>query len=54
MTDHFDILIRNARLRGRSESILDIGIANGCIISLEENLAGDAEQLIDEIGRAHV
>src|SRR5688500_270095 len=50
MTDHFDILIRNARLRGRSESILDIGIANGRIISLEENLARDAEQLIDAQG----
>src|SRR5688572_31911501 len=50
MTDHFDILIRNARLRGRSESLLDIGIVNGRIISLEENLAGDAEQLIDAQG----
>jgi cytosine/creatinine deaminase len=50
MTDHFDILIRNARLRGRSESILDIGMANGRIISLEENLAGDAEQWIDAQG----
>src|SRR5687768_2123083 len=50
MTDHFDILIRNASLRGRSESILDIGIANGRIISLEENLARDAEHLIDAQG----
>ncbi|MDQ3007734.1 MAG: amidohydrolase family protein [Chloroflexota bacterium] len=50
MTDHFDILIRNARMRGRSESLLDIGIANGRIISIEENLAGDAEQLIDAQG----
>jgi cytosine/creatinine deaminase len=50
MTAHFDILIRNARLRGSSESLLDIGIANGHIISLEENLAGDAEQLIDAQG----
>ena len=50
MTDHFDILIKNTRLRGRSESLLDIGIANGRIISLKENLAGDAEQLIDAQG----
>ena len=49
-TNPFDILIRNARLRGRSESLLDIGIANGRVISLEENLAGDAEQLIDAQG----
>ena len=50
MTDHFDILIRNARLRGKSESLLDIGIANARIISLEENLAGDAKQVIDAHG----
>ena len=50
MTDHFDILIRNTRLRGRSESLHDIGIANGRIISIEENLAGDAEKLIDAQG----
>jgi cytosine/creatinine deaminase len=50
MKDHFDILIKNARLRGRSESLVDIGIANGRIISLEENLAVDAEQLIDAQG----
>ncbi len=37
-------------MRGRSESLLDIGIANGRIISIEENLAGDAEQLIDAQG----
>ena len=50
MSDHFEILIKNARLRGRSESILDIGIASGRVISLEENLAGDAEQVIDAEG----
>ena len=50
MTNLFDILIRNARLRGRSKSLVDIGIANGRIISLEENLTGDAKQLIDAQG----
>jgi cytosine/adenosine deaminase-related metal-dependent hydrolase len=49
-TNPFDILIRNASLRGSSESLVDIGIANGVVISLEENLAGDAEQLIDAQG----
>ena len=49
-TNPFDILIRNASLRGSSESLVDIGIANGGVISLEENLAGDAEQLIDAQG----
>ena len=37
-------------MRDRSESLFDIGIANGRIVSLEENLAGDAEQLIDAQG----
>src|SRR5688572_29616225 len=50
MTDHFDILIRNARLRGPSESHVDISITNGRIVSLEENLSGDAEQVIDAQG----
>ena len=50
MTDQFDILIKNARLRGKPESLVDIGIANGHVVSLEENLAGDAEQVIDAEG----
>src|SRR5215207_1194977 len=50
MSDHFEIIIKNARLHGRSESLLDIGIANGRIIALEENLARDAEQVIDAEG----
>jgi cytosine deaminase len=50
MSDHFEILIKNASLRGRSESLIDIGIANGRVISLEENLAGDAKQVIDAQG----
>ena len=50
MSDHFEILIKDARLRGRSESIFDIGIASGRVIALEENLAGDAEQVIDAEG----
>lgn len=47
MKHHYDILIKNARLRGKPESLVDIGIANGQIVSLEENLAGEAELLID-------
>ena len=47
MSHHFEILIKNASLRGRSESIFDIGIASERVIALEENLAGDAEQVID-------
>ena len=47
MTDEFDILIKRARLRGRPEVLVDIGIANGRILALEENLAGDGRILID-------
>ncbi|MEO5887010.1 MAG: hypothetical protein ABIQ77_05035 [Anaerolineales bacterium] len=50
MTDQFEILIKNARLRGRSESLLDIGIASGRVVSLEENLTGDAKQVINAQG----
>jgi len=50
MTHHFEILIKHARLRGKPDSLFDIGIANRRIVSLEENLAGDAEILIDAQG----
>jgi len=50
MTNPFEILIKNASLRGRSESLFDIGIASGLIVSLEENLPEDAEQVIDAQG----
>ncbi len=50
MTDHFDILIKRARLRGKPESLVDIGIANGRVVSLEENLAGEAKSVIDAQG----
>jgi cytosine/creatinine deaminase len=43
MGNQFDILIRRARLRSRPESLVDIGIIDGRILSMEENLAGDAE-----------
>lgn len=50
MTNQFDILIKQARLRGRLESLVDIGIFGGRISSLEENLAGEAEILIEAQG----
>jgi cytosine deaminase len=50
MPNRFDILIKRARLRGRPESLLDIGIAEGRIVSLEENLIGDAAASIDSEG----
>jgi len=50
MTNQFDILIKRARLRGKPDSFVDIGIAGGQIVSLEGNLAGDAGMLIDAQG----
>jgi cytosine deaminase len=49
MASQFDILIRAARLR-RQESLADIGIANGAIQAIEENLAADATRVIDAEG----
>jgi cytosine deaminase len=49
MTQSFDILIRNAQLRGQSHPI-DIGIADGKIISLAERLEADAELTLDARG----
>ena len=50
MIHRFDILIKRARLRGNLEALVDIGIANGRVISREENLAGDAKSVIDAEG----
>jgi cytosine/creatinine deaminase len=47
MVNQFDILIKHARLRGMPASLIDIGIAGGQILALEENLAGDTAMLID-------
>lgn len=47
MANQFDILIKNARLRGKPESLVDIGITGGRIVSFEENLLGDIGMLID-------
>src|SRR5215510_16274086 len=49
MPQHFDILIKNAQLRGSAES-KDIGISNGQITSIEKNLEGTAELAIDARG----
>jgi cytosine deaminase len=46
----FDILIKQARLRGKPESLVDIGIADGHIVALEENLTREAKSEIDAGG----
>lgn len=49
MTQPFDIFIRHAQLRGQSQ-FLDIGVADGKIIAMAEDLAGEAELTIDAQG----
>ncbi|MCI0607783.1 MAG: amidohydrolase family protein [Anaerolineae bacterium] len=50
MTAQFDILIKHARLRGKPESLVNIGISDGQIVSLEERLSGEAKSVIDAEG----
>jgi len=49
MTQHFDILIKRAQLRGQSQ-LGDIGIADGKILALAEHLEGDSELTIEAGG----
>jgi cytosine deaminase len=49
MSQHFDILIKNAQLRD-TERLRDIGILNGGIASITENLKGTAELTIEARG----
>ena len=46
MTEHFDILIQRAQLR-RASQIMDIGVKDGVITALAEQVDGDAETTID-------
>lgn len=50
MTAQFDILIKNAKLRGASESLVNIGISDGKIVALGENLAGESNLVLDAEG----
>jgi len=50
MTDHFDILIKRAGLRGQPGNLREIGIADGRITALAEHVKGDAESMIDAQG----
>jgi cytosine deaminase len=50
MTTQFDLLIRNARLRGAPEGTSDIAIAAGRIAAIAPQLAGTAAREIDARG----
>ena len=49
MTQHFDILIKRAQLRGQTQ-LGDIGIVDGRIIALAEHLEGNSELTIEAQG----
>lgn len=50
MDKRYDIIIRNAQLRGEAGSLYDIGIAGGSIAALEQNIRGAAAEEIDAKG----
>jgi cytosine deaminase len=50
MSNQFDVLIKRARLRGNPESLVEIGIAEGRVVSLEDSLSGEAKSVIDAEG----
>ena len=50
MSEKFDILIKNAKLRSDSDKVFSIGITGGTIETISENISGSAEQEIDAAG----
>ena len=50
MTIPLDMLIKQARLRNRQESLVDIGIVDGRVVALEENLNRETNSVIDAEG----
>ena len=47
MAHQFDILIKNAKLRGTPESLVNLGISDGKIVALGENLAGESKLVLE-------
>jgi len=50
MPEQYDILIKHARLRNNPEALVDVGILDGRIASVAENLTGTAKSEIDAEG----
>ncbi|WP_024510802.1 amidohydrolase family protein, partial [Bradyrhizobium sp. ARR65] len=46
-----DIIIKNARLLGRADGVVDIAISGGVILAVNERLAVDAPAIVDAEGR---
>jgi cytosine deaminase len=50
MSPHYDVLIRNCRLRDHPEDRLQIAIAEGQIVEIAENISGTAETELEAQG----
>ena len=50
MAGEFDILIKNAKLRGKEENLFDIAITSGKIVDIKKNIDGQAETILDAKG----
>ena len=50
MAGEFDILIKNAKLRGSEENLFDIAISSGKINKIEKNIDGNAKNVLDAKG----
>ena len=46
----YDVIIQKARLRGKAEGLVEIGIREGRIAAIEERLDGEAKQVIQADG----
>ena len=51
MKDHLDLLIQRARLRSQPERLVEIGIADGRIASIAEQVDGKADVELDAQGK---
>ncbi len=51
MTEHYDILIKNANLRSRPGTLMNIGIAQGRIAAVDAHLDAPADTVIDAGGK---
>ena len=47
MTKQFDLLIKHAKLRDTPESLVNLGISDGKIVALGENLAGESKLVLE-------
>jgi cytosine deaminase len=50
MAEHFDVVIKHAQLRGHPSQLFEIGIADGRVAALENQVGGSAEAEIDAQG----